>query len=63
VRKIIKDSGMKLFIHYSYSPRLNPIEQFFNQPKYLYERVMNLRELKESVDRVLEKVKSSLLCV
>lgn len=59
VRRIIADSGNEVVYTLPYSPRLNPIEQFFNQLKHYMkvERAMNLRELKESVKRALEKVK------
>ena len=53
VRKIIANSGNEVVYTLPYSPRLNPIEQFFNQLKHYMkiERAMNLRELKESVKR------------
>lgn len=59
VKKIIRDSGNEVVYTLPYSPRLNPIEQFFNQLKHYMkvERAMNLIELKESVKRALEKVK------
>lgn len=61
VKKIIRDSGNEVVYTLPYSPRLNPIEQFFNQLKHYMkvERAMNLIELKESVKRALEKVKRS----
>jgi transposase len=59
------DSGNEVVYTLPYSPRLNPIEQFFNQLKHYMkvERSMNLRELKESVKRALENSLSKLLYV
>ena len=57
--KIIKDSGNHLLYTCPYHPRLNCIEQFFNQMKHymkLYES-KNYNELKENVKKSITNIK------
>jgi transposase len=57
--KIIKDSGNNLLYTCPYHPRLNCIEQFFNQMKYymkLYES-KNYDELKENLKKSIKNIK------
>ncbi len=60
VKEIIKNSKNNLVYTLPYSPRLNSIEQFFNQLKHYMklESAMNLETLKESVKKSLDKIKS-----
>ena len=57
--KIIKDSGNHLLYTCPYHPRLNAIEQFFNQMKHymkLYEST-NYNELKENIKKSIKNIK------
>jgi len=59
VKEILKDTGNSVVYTLPYSPRLNPIEQFFNQLKHYMklEKAMTLPKLKESVKNSLEHIK------
>jgi transposase len=57
-KNIIKDSGNNLVYTCPYSPRLNCIEQWFNQVKHylkLY-KSKNLKELKENLKKSIKKI-------
>ncbi len=57
--KIIKNSGNNLLYTCPYHPRLNCIEQFFNQMKFymkLYES-KNYNELKENLKKSIKNIK------
>ena len=61
VKEILKDTGNSVVYTLPYSPRLNPIEQFFNQLKHYMklEKAMTLPKLKESVKNSLEHINPS----
>jgi transposase len=58
-KKIIKDSGNFLLYTCPYHPRLNCIEQWFNQLKHYIklDKPKNLIKLKESLNNSINKIK------
>jgi transposase len=58
-KQIIKESGNYLVYTCHYHPRLNAIEQFFNQMKHYIklEKPNNYIELKESIKKSINKIK------
>jgi transposase len=57
--KIIKDSGNNLLYTCPYHPRLNSIEQFFNQMKHYMKLYgsKNFTELKENISKSIKNIK------
>lgn len=58
-RKIIKDSGNHLLYTLPYHPRLNSIEQWFNQLKFYMklDKPMSFNQIKESLKNSIKKIK------
>jgi transposase len=59
VRRTIRDSGNEMLYTLPYSPRLNQIEQFFNQMKFYMKltKAMTIQALKDSVKEAIDKVR------
>jgi transposase len=60
IKDLVRDTGNEILYTLPYSPRLNPIEQFFNQMKFYMKirKAMTLEKLKESVKDAIDKVKT-----
>jgi transposase len=59
VKEILRNTGNNVVYTLPYSPRLNPIEQFFNQLKHYMklEKAMTLQTLKESVKNAIGNIR------
>lgn len=60
IKDLMRETGNEILYTLPYSPRLNPIEQFFNQMKFYMKlrRAMTLEQLKESAKEAIGKVRT-----